>query len=73
MAVPRTQQLETVVRAWQCLERSATGRLFGHGSAYDAVVRDVFQSWQCLERSATGRLFRHGSAYDALVRDLFRA
>jgi hypothetical protein len=36
---------------WQCLGRSAAGRLFGHGSAYDATVRDGFQAWQCLERS----------------------
>jgi hypothetical protein len=47
---------------WQCLERSAAGRLFGHGSAYDAAVRDGFQAWQCLERSSEGRLFGRSSA-----------
>jgi hypothetical protein len=46
---------------WQCLERSAAGQLFGHGSAYNAAVRDGFQAWQCLERSSEGRLFGRGS------------
>jgi hypothetical protein len=49
-------------QAWQCLGRSAAGRLFGHGSAYDAAVRDGFQAWQCLERSSEGRFFGHDSA-----------